>query len=79
MSELEEILLYDPDGDWIQIRPVHSFEVPMLSLFVSQEGEESGVNLTAAQAIDLANWLLRWSASVPPSPVDNEEEGVSND
>lgn len=47
-------------GDALEIKEVYGFGEPMLALFVMQEGDECGVNLNAATAQKLMEFLTEF-------------------
>jgi hypothetical protein len=51
------IAVTDSDGDSLECVEVFGMGEPALAVFVTQEGEECGVNLTLATARELRDYL----------------------
>lgn len=67
------LLLYDEDGDRLDLKEVGGFGEPMLSLFVGDSMapmDECGINLNLENAKRLRDWLTefldRATSSAPP-------------
>ncbi len=60
------MLLTDLDGDTLEIKEVYSFGPPVLTFWVSQNGEESGVVITRDQVIQIVEELNRWLKILVP-------------
>lgn len=58
-NKRSELNLADDDGCKLQISPVYGFGQPMVAVFVEQDGDTCGVNLTYPQLAGLRDWIGR--------------------